>query len=264
MMAKHTRLLVSLLFTLSAAGSHAASLQLDNATLSKSAPVRVQYAQVPTSLPPGQMVMIQLIRLENGKEDQVYVRKLDVAKGDSGVQDFGPAYFPGRYEVRLILAGTNGRELARAPLQVVEQAPAPAAPVSRADSPPARKATPSAGCANLPGVSGPVPSGAPAPAEVAKSIRAIFAETYAPINGSAADVCVEFGTLSYRGQQDRKMLSEHKVPVQAGVTSWVLSLPVTITIHKRHGTEVKQRGGKDEVFLFFRDGASWDYRTGRP
>lgn len=263
------RVLACTVFSLSATVAHAANLQLDSPTLSKSGAVKVHYSQVPTTLPPGQMVQLLLMRLEGNKEDQVYVRKLDLAKGDSGVHDFGPAYFPGRYEVRLILVGDQPLELARVPLQVVEQAPAIAAPASapsatapfRTGGAAAPKGT---ACSGTPSVSGPVPSGAPSPAEVASALRSVLSETYAPIAGSAADVCVEFGTLNYRGQQDRKMLSEYKAPAQTPITSWVVAMPVTITIHKRRDTEVKQRGGRDEVFLFFRDGGSWNYRTGRP
>lgn len=263
MFATQVRILAFTLFSLSVTWAQAASVQIENPTLGKSAAVKVRYAQIPTTLPPGHMVQLLLMRLEGGKEDQVYVRKLDPAKGDSGEYDFGPAYFPGRYEVRLMLIADQRRELARVGLTVVEQAPPGAA--AKVDPTRDKTAAPrSAACADTPQVSGPVPSGAPTPVEVAKSLRDMLSETYAPIAGSAADVCVDIGTLSYRGQQDRKMLSESKAPAQAAITSWVVAAPVTITIRKRHDTEVKQRGGKDEVFLFFRDGGSWNYRTGRP
>lgn len=255
---------------LCAAATHAASLRLDNPVLSKSEPVKVHYAQVPTGLPPGQMVMLFLIRLEGGKEEQVYVRKLDLDKGNAGTQDFAPAYFPGNYELRLVQVGSGDqrKELARLPLQVGEQprpAPSPAAKPPVAPAPSPAETTVGVACSGIPAVAGSVPTGAPTPIEVAAAVRGVMSETYAPIAGSAADVCIEFGTLAYRGQQDRKMLREDIAPSQSPIKSWVLALPVTITINKkRHGIEVKRRGGPDEVFLFFRDRGSWDYRTGRP
>ena len=128
-----------------------------------------------------------------------------------------------------------------------------------------RAAKPAATCAATPTASGPVPAGAPTPDEVARRLREQLSETYAPIAGTAADVCVAIGPLSYRGQQERKMLSQPKAPNQAAIVSWVVAADLTITIDKgRHGIEVKRRGGPGEVFLFFRDGRSWNFRTGRP
>lgn len=61
------------------------------------------------------------------------------------------------------------------------------------------------------------------------------------------------------------MLSQRKAPNQSAIVSWVVAADLSITSDKgRHGIEVKRRGGPGEVFLFFRDGRSWNFRTGRP